>query len=457
MRQIFAMALITFRESFRSKAMLIPLLFGLAILASTPFTPAFNNVDRIRIMLSVASSAITLLSALAAIFISVTTITNEIKDRRIFTVLSRSTGRFQYVAGKLLGVWAAIAALLLALGVITYGIMIASSSFMLDEQQRESVLAANRLEHTQDVDYLMRDSIIARYEARVEDYERVLELASRFYAEGVIPNGTTFDDLIALLELTDKEIRLQFGIATPQVLKARYAEVLEILTGENFGTDGRLWREWYTAHPDFGRKPRNPDKTREVVSGGEDHRFTWHFDGLREADLEKGLRFQLTAAVVPNPTAALSIVRTDKSDKKATCDIELSWEGGKVKRERVELLHTRASYFTFADEHPPAGTPFDVTIRVHPGPSSIIVGRSVCEVLLESGTFAMNLLRSLLLSWSIAALVSSVGIFATCFVSFPVALLLCIFVLFWGSTAGYLKDLTRQPKNPLFVRTVSQG
>ena len=454
MRQTLAIALITFREAIRSRALIIPFIFGLAVLASAPFTPAFSSPDRLRIMLSVATGAISLLIALIAIFISTTTMTSEIRDKRIFSVLSRSIGRFQFIIGKILGIWFTLATLLLALGLITYLIMQISASMILTPDEKSTILSANRPVIATEIDYYLRDVKIARYKAEQREYERILQLSNKLYAEGVIPEGVRFNALIAFLSEENEQIEIETPGIDPVRMKTFYANILSQLTGMDFGTNGAAWKQWYKDNPRFGQRAKNPDLTVELFSGDEKHVFSWQFAGLEEDDLEHGLRLQILAAVFPNPRAARFDGGRHK-DPVYTADVEIAVEWGThTKVLQATLSHLEHSTIILKDEFPSAGTDFTVRIKVLQGPSSIIVSTGSVEALLASGSFELNLIKSLILSWSLAALLAAVGIFGSCFVSFPVALLMCIFVLFWGSTSGFLKDLTKQPTgNPLFFQT----
>ncbi len=175
-------------------------------------------------------------------------------------------------------------------------------------------------------------------------------------------------------------------------------------------------------------------------------------------DLARGLRFQLVASVYANPTASMALSRSRmKAVKSGEVLITAKWEGGTASQ-TVTVFDLETATFEFADAHPEPGTPFTISLAVLPGPASVIVGRGSVSVYRRAGSFELNLLKSLLLSWCVAAFLATVGIFGSCFLSFPVALLLTLFIFFWGSTVGFLREMdTPRSVHPLFDEIEDSG
>ncbi|GAB4154945.1 MAG: hypothetical protein Kow00107_04860 [Planctomycetota bacterium] len=452
MNSIWAIALLTFRESARSKALIIPFVFGIAVLASAPFTPAFTAPDRVRIMLSVALSTIAILSSLVAVLVSTTSVSAEFRDKRIVTVFTKPISRFQYLLGKTLGLWLLLAVLLLVLGLITLVSARAASWILLSPQDRNAVLAANRLIETQNVDYSFRKEKREEYNRRMSEYERILSTAKRMYATGEIPQTIRLEDMIRLIESTDEVLARDLPGIPPSVLRAKINGWLMKLTGIDLKGDGQAWREWFDRNPTFGKKPRDPDLAVEISSAQEGAFFSWMFDGLGREDLANGLRFQLVASVYADPTSRYSLGPSQRRNvRTGLVTIELAWDGGSSSQE-LEVRDLETLVAVFDETTPPAGTPFTITLRALPSPASVIVGRGSVSLFRDPGSFEANLLKSLILSWSVAAFLASVGVCASSFLSFPVALLLTLFVLFWGSTVSVMREMTvAPPQNPLFA------
>ena len=301
MSRIAAIALITFREAIRSKAFIIPILFGAVVLASTPFTPAFNAPDRIRVMLSVATGAIALLTAIVAVFVSTSALSKEIADKRLFTVLSRPISRLQFILGKVAGLWLLLAALLLVLGVITWLLVSITSAVILEPQDKRSVLAANVHLFPKGVQYPGRPERQALYSEALEEYGRVLQTAKALYAKGIIPEGWKLKDILEHMLMSDEDLQGLFPDISPKKVKLGLANVLTTLTGENFGPNAAAWNDYFAKNPDFGKKPRDPDASVELPAGDWNRFFAWEFGGMDEIDLKNGLRCELDIAVYRDP------------------------------------------------------------------------------------------------------------------------------------------------------------
>ncbi len=445
--KVLPIAKITFREALRSKALLIPALFGAIVLATTPFTPAFTSSDRVRVMLSVCTAAITLFTSIVAVFVSTASVTREIASKRLYTVLTRPVTRLEYVAGKLAGLWAVLALILILMGGLAWVITEVTAVALLSPREREAVLAADVHLYTSTVDYHDRTAKQVRYRARMAEYERLLSLAKEMYAEGLIPAGFKLKDLLEILAMSDEDLAASFPGTDPRALKAGVGAVLARLTGEDHGTDAAAWQEYFRKHPHFGRKPRNPDHAVELPAAEADKFFRWDFGGLDEEVLARGLRCQLTAALFRDPKSARFAAR---DARKAEISVALEW-GGRRFEKKLEIFDRTKTDFVFeGEETPPPGEPFSITITTLPGPTSVVVGTGSLWVLKGPGSFTLNMAKGLFLSWCVAALLAAVGLFGSCFLSFPVALLLCLFVFFWGNTVEYMRELAAPTaENPL--------
>lgn len=101
--KIFSIAYGTFIEALRSR--LLPgLLFvgGLLILVSVSL-PALHPEDRLRLLMNVQLSALSLLASLMMIFFIAPALSREIEERTLYPMLSKPVGRAVYLQGRLLG------------------------------------------------------------------------------------------------------------------------------------------------------------------------------------------------------------------------------------------------------------------------------------------------------------------------------------------------------------------
>ncbi len=446
MRAIAAIAEITFKEAMRSKALLVPFLFLLVVVASAPFTPAFSAPDRIRVMLSVATAAIGLLASVIAIFVSTSTISREIADKRLYMVLPRPINRLQYITGKVAGLWLLLAVIMLILGALTYTVARVSASVLLEPHEHSTVLAANQHIITNEVDYADRVASQLGYRNSMAEYQRVLEYSQSLYDKGIIPKGWVLDNLIEVLGAPDEELRNALPNASPDLIRKNISRILAELTGENYGESPDAWRDYFRRNPNFGRKPPNPDNAVEVPPADETQFYSWSYEGLSEKDLKGGLRGQITLSLFKNPRARLFERVTFSS---AFVQLELKW-GNNRSFKRLEAYDGRRLDFAFIDDAPPPKIPFTLTLTTPPGPASVVVGADDLWVLSAPSSFAFSIAKAMFLSWCVAALLAVTGVFAASFLSFPIALMLCLFVFFWGNTVEYMQELTRPTSpNPL--------
>jgi len=105
--------------------------------------------------------------------------------------------------------------------------------------------------------------------------------------------------------------------------------------------------------------------------------------------------------------------------------------------------------------------------NLDPRRSFIFEGADSFELLYNIGTFHWNLVRALSIIWFRLAFLAALGLAASSFLSFPVACMVCLMVLFIGSSTGYLgeaiewlqpKYSNKDPFGPLgpFVRTTTR-
>ena len=82
MSSIVALAVMTFRESMRSKIFFIALAFGVLLMASGALLPAVDSGDRVQLAARIGSSGIAFFTLLLAILLPITSIREEFEDRR---------------------------------------------------------------------------------------------------------------------------------------------------------------------------------------------------------------------------------------------------------------------------------------------------------------------------------------------------------------------------------------
>ncbi len=131
MRSIWAVATNTIKQAVRMKiaAVFIVLLIVLLPVMGVAMTGDGTLKGRLQTFVSYGISLTSLLLCLLTIIVSTYSLTNDIKQKQIYTVLTKPIRRFQLLFGKLLGVLLLDAALLALFSAIIYTITVYTPRF----------------------------------------------------------------------------------------------------------------------------------------------------------------------------------------------------------------------------------------------------------------------------------------------------------------------------------------
>jgi hypothetical protein len=124
MRKIWAVATNTVRQALRMKVAVVFLLLLLVLLPVLGFTATGDGTfrGRLQTFVSYGLSLTSLLLSLLTIIVSVYTITSDIEQHQIYTVVTKPIRRYQLILGKVAGVIVLDAALLVLFAGILYGL-----------------------------------------------------------------------------------------------------------------------------------------------------------------------------------------------------------------------------------------------------------------------------------------------------------------------------------------------
>jgi hypothetical protein len=133
MRSIWAVATNTIKQALRMKiaAVFIVLLIVLLPVMGLSMTGDGTLKGRLQTFVSYSLSLTTLLLCLLTIIVTIYTLTSDIKQRQIYTVITKPIRRYQLLLGKLLGVVLLNAALLALFSAIIYAITIYTPKFSI--------------------------------------------------------------------------------------------------------------------------------------------------------------------------------------------------------------------------------------------------------------------------------------------------------------------------------------
>src|SRR3979411_953401 len=116
--RIFAISINTLIELPRQKVFYVLLIFALLLIGCSVFMARFSFQQEFQILKDVALGAMSIFTSLLAIIATARLIPQDIEDRTVYSILAKPVPRFEYLLGKLAGVF-----LLLAIGILLMSAM----------------------------------------------------------------------------------------------------------------------------------------------------------------------------------------------------------------------------------------------------------------------------------------------------------------------------------------------
>lgn len=377
MRSIWAVATNTIKQALRMKvaAVFIILLVILLPVMGTITTGDGTLKGRLQTFVSYGLSLTSFLLCLLTIAVSIYSLTSDFKQKQIYTVLTKPIRRFQFLFGKLLGVILLDAVLLVLFSAIIYTITIYMPK-LSGASEAELIQAKNEF-------YTARASLIP---AEADVTKEVDETYEKLERTGQLPPGVS---------------------------------------------DNRVSRRNYKA----ALAKRMKLGKRAAAVG---HELIWEFDNVKPVDPDQSLfiRFKYDVSVNPPDFQVYS-----------------RWAIGDVRQIRYGTRHETPIYTynrkdlvrTFYEIEVPAdavaedgylgvgflNVPLNNTVVIFPPKDGL-------EVLYKADTFTANFIRVVLLILFRLIFLACLGILASTFLSFPVAILLCLVVFFTGTISGFV-------------------
>jgi len=389
-RPVLAIAQNVIDEAVRMKISLVFIIGLIVLLSAMPqvLDPGQPLRYRVQSFLQYSVTGTMWTLALLTLFFSTATVAFEQRDRLIWQTMVKPVSPLTYLLGK----WLGVTMLNLALTAVA-----AAGVFIFVE-----VLRAQPARDE------IRPYVLADGTPGVSEDRRILEtevLAARA--------GTTFDEPEIVMERVEQRAaeRLQEAIQRDLSLRdspARQAALLGDIREEIIKTA--------------------TEQYRSIEPGG---RRTYRFSGLAgAADLGRPLTVRYRVNAGSNHPSDLYHVTF------------LSAAGATIKQIPLGVTTSillppgvidpeGAVTLTVVNGDAQRGIPNPLTIRFPP---------DGFEILYTAGTYESNFLRVALTVWVKLAFLAAVGIASATFVSFPVAVLLTLVVLFSAESAGFLGD-----------------
>ena len=371
MQCIWAVAKNTLKQALRMKIAIVSIILLLVLLPVLGFTTTGDGTlkGRLQTFLSYGLSLTSFLLCILTISISIYSVTNDIKERQIFTVITKPIRRFQFLLGKLLGVVLFDIVLLSIFSIIIFANALYMPKFY-DVTEEELIQAENEF-------YTAREGVVMPEADVKEDVQRMYE---RLKESGELiedlSHGEIIAELTSQMQVASRAVDIGWGktwefenvkpLAESIFIRFKY-EVLQE------PPDSQIYSRWLVGDP-------HTIKTGEMVK-------TPIYDGFHRNSVDTFYEIEISKEVVPE--------------------------------------HGRLA----------------VAFQNYPSNNTVIIfPRNGLEVLFKADSFSGNFFRAVLLILSRLIFLACLGILASSFLSFPVAILLCFVVFFAASFSGFFLE-----------------
>ncbi|MHC4624258.1 MAG: hypothetical protein ACYS4W_10190 [Planctomycetota bacterium] len=377
MRSVWAVATNTIRQALRLKIALVFIILLVVLLPIMGFSMVGDGTlkGRLQTFVSYGLSLTSLLLCLLTVVASTYSLTTDIKQRQIYTVLTKPIRRFQLLFGKLLGVILLSAALLALFSGIIYTITILTPRFS-NSSEVEILQADNEF-------FTARAGLTP---TQVDVTDDVLKAYKKLEESGQL------DQLFR--GLSRKQIMARLTVQ--QQLKSRVADV-----------------------------------GRELV---------WEFENVKPLDPNQSLFIRFKCDVSATPPDLQVYGRWTVGDIRQI-KYGTRFETPVYDIPRKDLIRTSHEIGVPADAVAKDGylavaflnVPLNRTVVIFPLEDGL-------EVLYRADTFTANFIRASLLIMSRLIFLAVLGTLASTFLSFPVAILVCLVIFFTANFSGFVID-----------------
>ncbi len=379
MRSIWAVARNTIKQALRLKiaAVFIVLLLVLLPVMGLKMTGDGTLKGHLQAFVSYSLSLTALLLSLLTIFAATYTLTGDVKDKQVYTILTKPIRRYEFVMGKFLGIVIIDAGLLLLFSAIIYGITISLPTFKKADSKE---LAQVRNEF-----------FTARTSLKPEKPDVSSDVDSAYN------------------KLKDSG-ELPAGVDEHPVARRNYKKELA---------------------------QRISQRKRAAAVGEE---LVWQFDNVRPEDPNQDLfvRFKYNVAVNPPDMEVYSRWFIGDDRQIQTTGIIETPIYTVERKDFVGTFHeieipadavASDGYLMLAFQN----VPLNNTVVFFPSEDGL-------ELLYKADTFTANFSRAVLLIFIRLVFLAALALFAGSFLSFPVAILLCLAVFAMANMSGFINE-----------------
>lgn len=354
--------------------MKIAVVFVILLLVMLPVLGISSTGDetlkgRLQTFISYGLSLTSFLLCILTITISIYTVTNDIKEKQIFTIVTKPIRRIEFLAGKLLGVILLNTILLGVFAVIIYSIAIYMPKFYK--------ATSSELEQVNNEFYTARASLPIPYEDFTKQAnERYKKLKDSGGLPDDISRADAINEINNILQILSRSVDVgstlewEFENVKPLADSIFIRFKLEALQDT---PDSRIYSRWIVGEP-------HAVKTGE---GGKTPVYVEDFRNLAETYYE----IEIPSEVIPD-SGKLSVV-----------------------------------FYNY---------PSNNTVVTFP--------KGGMEVLFKAESFTSNFIKAVFLILSRIVFLACMGILASTFLSFPVAILLCLMLFVTASFSAFFLE-----------------
>ena len=378
MHSIWAVAKNTIRQAVRLKivAVFTVLLLVLLPVMGSAMTGDGTLKGRLQTFVSYGLSLTALLLSLLTIAVSIYSLTSDLTQCQIYTVLTKPIRRFELIIGKLLGVIVLDTVLLFFFAGLIYAITLAIPRF--SKPSPEQLAQANNEFYT------ARASLVP---ADVDVSKEVEEKFKKGIKDGILP--------------------------------------------QQAATDRRLYNDVITSLTIEAQKDK-----RSAVPASE---LVWNFNNVKPAQSQQNLFLRFKYDVSVNPpdlkiTGKWVVGDIRQYGKKVKTPV-YSFQGRELIRTFHELQipadavaedgYLAVVFFNDSQENN--------TVVIFPQEDGL-------EILYKADSYTWNFVRATLLIFFRLVFFACLGVLSATFLSFPVAIMLCVVVFFTGTISGFILD-----------------
>jgi hypothetical protein len=367
---------------------------------------------RLQTFVSYSLSLTNLLLCLLTIIVTIYTLTNDIKQRQIYSVITKPIRRYQLLLGKLLGVILLNTALLALFSAIIYAITIYTP--VLERPVLVVLLCLASL--------VLFLCIIYTIVLHIPTFWKVFRLICLSLVLILLFAGLkyTFANKAEFSEDDLTQVENEFFTARAALVPPEVDVTKEVLeTYEKLERDGQLPPNMTRSKIIDGLTKRKQFEKRAAVVGKQ---LVWEFNNVKVLDPNEPLFIRFKYDVSMNPPDE---------------QIYSQWDVGDIRQfpEEVQYIPRKDPIRTFRELEFKADLIADdgyLAIRFLNVPlndSTVMFPPDGLEILYKADTFTANFIRVVLLILFRLIFLASLSLLASTFLSFPVAILLSLCIL----------------------------